>query len=101
MTEKLTPNEIIDALGGTSKVARLCEVQPPSVSEWRRNGIPKAQLRFLRLARPEIFERPQAELTGNDSLQRQPERGGRQPSSPKNMLDTVPDGAVIVPTPSL
>lgn len=50
-----TPSEIIDQLGGTFEVARLCEVQPPSVSEWRRNGIPKARLMFLRLARPEVF----------------------------------------------
>lgn len=57
MTKPFTPDEIIDALGGTSEVARLCEIQPPSVSEWRRKGIPKAQLKFLRLARPEVFEK--------------------------------------------
>jgi hypothetical protein len=50
-----TANMIIDRLGGTSETARLCEVKPPSVSEWRRTGIPKAQLRFLRLARPDVF----------------------------------------------
>lgn len=53
------PNQIIDALGGTSETARLCEVQPPSVSEWRRKGIPKAQLKFLKLARPDVFEEPE------------------------------------------
>lgn len=52
------PNQIIDALGGTSETARLCEVQPPSVSEWRKKGIPKAQLKFLKLARPDVFEAP-------------------------------------------
>lgn len=50
------PNMIIDRLGGTSETARLCEVKPPSVSEWRKTGIPKAQLKFLKLARPEVFE---------------------------------------------
>lgn len=55
MTSEKTPDEIIDALGGTSEVARLCEVQPPSVSEWRKLGIPKARLAFLRLARPAVF----------------------------------------------
>ena len=50
------PNTIIDRLGGTSATARLCEVQPPSVSEWRKAGIPKAQLKFLKLARPEVFD---------------------------------------------
>lgn len=57
MNTNLNPNEVIDALGGTSEVARLCEIQPPSVSDWRKYGIPKAQMKFLRLAKPEIFER--------------------------------------------
>lgn len=51
-----TANRIIDGLGGTSETARLCDVKPPSVSEWRKTGIPKTQLKFLKLARPEIFE---------------------------------------------
>lgn len=50
------PNTIIDRLGGTSETARLCEVQPASVSEWRTNGIPKARLMYLRAAKPEVFE---------------------------------------------
>ncbi|KRG47370.1 Rha family transcriptional regulator [Stenotrophomonas panacihumi] len=54
-------NQIIDALGGTFAVARLCKVKPPSVSEWRRNNeIPNARLQFLRLARPDAFEGPPA-----------------------------------------
>lgn len=51
-----TSNTIIDRLGGTSETARLCDVKPPSVSEWRKTGIPKAQLKFLRLARPDVFD---------------------------------------------
>ena len=51
-------NQIIDALGGTFAVARLCNVRPPSVSEWRRTGIPEARLQFLRLARPDVFGPP-------------------------------------------
>ena len=48
-------SEIIDALGGTFRVAELCEVRPPSVSDWRKNGIPRARMMFLRIAKPEIF----------------------------------------------
>lgn len=48
-------NQIIDALGGTAEVARLCHVKSPSVSEWRTNGIPPARLQYLRLLRPEVF----------------------------------------------
>lgn len=50
------PSLIIDRLGGTSETARLCEVQPPSVSEWRHKGIPRAQLKFLKAVRPDVFE---------------------------------------------
>ena len=50
-------NQIIDKLGGTYAAARLCEVTPPSVSEWRaKNAIPKARLMFIKLARPDVFE---------------------------------------------
>lgn len=48
-------NDIIDALGGTTTVAKLCQVKTPSVSEWRRHGIPVARLQYLRLLRPEVF----------------------------------------------
>lgn len=53
----ITPDQIIDALGGTAEVARLCEVSSQAVSQWRSNGIPRAQLRFLRVVRPETFVR--------------------------------------------
>lgn len=47
---------LIEALGGTTQVAALCDIKSPSVSEWKRNGIPKAQRNFLRLARAEIVQ---------------------------------------------
>ncbi len=49
---------LIDQLGGTVATATLAEVTPAAVSQWRRTGIPKARLMFLRLARPEIFAAP-------------------------------------------
>ncbi|PYE21354.1 hypothetical protein C7410_115197 [Paraburkholderia silvatlantica] len=52
---ELDPNIIIDRLGGTTAVAKLCECRPPSVHQWRQDGIPKYRLQFLRLARPEVF----------------------------------------------
>lgn len=52
-------NLIIDNLGGTNAVATMCDVKPPSVSEWRRLGIPKSRLMYLRLLRPEVFEEEQ------------------------------------------
>lgn len=54
MDEK-TPSEIIDALGGTTAVARIFDIRPPSVTEWKTEGIPKARLMYLKLAHPELF----------------------------------------------
>lgn len=48
--------EIIQRLGGPTKTATLCEVTPQAVVQWRQNGIPKQQLKFLRLARPDVFQ---------------------------------------------
>ena len=35
-----TATELIEILGGTNAVARLFSVRPPSVTGWRRDGIP-------------------------------------------------------------
>lgn len=50
-----TDTEIIDALGGTAAVARLCQVKKPSVSEWRKKGIPSARRMYLEAVRPDVF----------------------------------------------
>lgn len=50
------PNKIIDALGGTAEVARLCELRMPTVSCWRKNGIPRPWLLYFTLLRPELFQ---------------------------------------------
>lgn len=58
-TKKTTPEEarrVIDALGGTNAVARLCGIKSPSVSSWKKNGIPHSWVRFLSLLRPDLFK---------------------------------------------
>ena len=57
----MNPSVIIDALGGTFRVAELCEVRPPSVSDRKKHGIPRARMMFLRVARPEVFQALEAE----------------------------------------
>lgn len=47
---------VIDNLGGTAAVAKLCDLRSPSVSEWKRNGIPKGWRAFLLAEHPEAFE---------------------------------------------
>jgi len=49
-------SDLIDALGGTSEVARLCDLTTGAVSQWRTNGIPRAWKKYLQLAKPSIFE---------------------------------------------
>lgn len=39
--------EIIEILGGTAATARLAGVKSPSVSAWKKNGIPDDRLVFL------------------------------------------------------
>lgn len=64
-------NQIIDALGGTSVVARLFNIEPPSVSEWRaKNHIPQARLMYLRLLRPDVFSAVDAEMPPNSEEKR-------------------------------
>lgn len=53
---------VIEKIGGTAAMARLCDVKMPSVSEWKTTGIPSARLQFLRLARPDVFAAIELEL---------------------------------------
>jgi hypothetical protein len=55
-TEKRDPIacRIIDGLDGTVAVADLCDIDPGAVSQWRKNGIPRPRIQFLRLARPDF-----------------------------------------------
>lgn len=48
-------SKIIDELGGTATVARLCKVKAPSVSAWRKTGIPPARRQYLEVIRPDVF----------------------------------------------
>jgi hypothetical protein len=46
---------VIKNLGGTNATARLCEIQPSSVSDWRWTGIPKPWKKYFSVIKPEIF----------------------------------------------
>ena len=56
MDKKELANHVIDELGGTSVVARMCDIKPPSVSEWRNSGIPKPWEMYLKCLRPGLFK---------------------------------------------
>lgn len=42
--------KIISALGGTAAVARMFGLTMPSVSDWKRDGIPKTRMMYLQAA---------------------------------------------------
>lgn len=56
-----TDSQIIDLLGGTARVAELCQVASPSVSEWRQKGIPRARRMYLQVLYPDVFSEERRE----------------------------------------
>ncbi|AOV02777.1 YdaS family helix-turn-helix protein [Delftia tsuruhatensis] len=42
--------QVIEALGGTAAVARIFDVKQPSVSDWKKDGIPASRVMFLKVA---------------------------------------------------
>jgi DNA-binding transcriptional regulator YdaS (Cro superfamily) len=44
---KLTDTAIIDLLGGTAKVAKMCKVDSAAVSNWKIRGIPADKYMLL------------------------------------------------------
>ncbi len=44
MRAMMSASEIIDVLGGTNSVAAMLGIRPPSVSEWKKAGIPEDKL---------------------------------------------------------
>jgi hypothetical protein len=42
--------QVIEALGGTAAVARIFNLSMPSVSDWKKDGIPEARVMFLKVA---------------------------------------------------
>jgi hypothetical protein len=50
--------KVVQAFGGATKLARVCGVEPQSVSGWMRKGIPQAREQYLRLLNPAAFKRP-------------------------------------------
>ena len=39
---------VIDELGGVTAVSKICEISTAAVAQWRKKGIPKPRVQFLR-----------------------------------------------------
>ena len=53
---RMEDSRIIDALGGTDKVAALCALHKSAISQWRKRGIPRAWRLYLKKLRPSLFK---------------------------------------------
>jgi len=62
----MTDSEAIDALGGTTFVAEVLKIKPPSVSGWRENGIPTGRKQTLALLFPDKVPQSWKELLPTD-----------------------------------
>lgn len=104
-TESVEANRVIEALGGPSEAGAKLGISKSAVSQWRKNGVPKTQMKYLRVAHPEIFggeavvSPPIPARRATDPAPA-PGHGGRQPASPHNILDTVPMRAVVTSLPA-
>jgi len=47
--------EIIESLGGTAEVSRIFKLSMPSISDWKKTGIPRARMMFLEVAHAEAL----------------------------------------------
>lgn len=45
--------QIIEALGGTAAVSRVFGLSMPSVSDWKKAGIPKTRMMYLEAVYPD------------------------------------------------
>ncbi|HFC8542693.1 TPA: Cro/CI family transcriptional regulator [Neisseria weaveri] len=50
-------SKFINLIGGVTKVAELCGITKGAVSQWKKNGIPKAQMNFLKTKFPREWKK--------------------------------------------
>lgn len=75
--------KVIDALGGTFAVARIFDIKPPSVSDWKKDGIPRARVMYLKAAYRKVLAGIDlAEATATHRL-RPSDQELAQPSTPE------------------
>lgn len=91
--------KIISLLGGNAKTAELCQVTPGAVSQWLHSGIPKHQLKFLKLARPDVFKEleSQEHLAPNrrDDIAPEPGLDPDEPPTPGSLTCRIPDQPLV------
>ena len=65
----MSANKIIDELGGTVEAARFFEVTTGAVSQWRKAGIPRARMMYVRAMRPDIIDLSDTKVGAGETAQ--------------------------------
>lgn len=66
--------QIIEALGDTAAVARMFGIRMPSVSEWKRAGIPPARLMYLEAVHKERLKGIEISAASRQHIARKPRK---------------------------
>lgn len=93
---------VIERLGGTSEVARLCECSPQAVSQWfgpdpvtqLPRHIPNPRLLFLKAIRPDVFKQLAEEAAAE-------QKGGESGQSPAGLQDDEDSDEILPPEPAV
>lgn len=70
--------QIIEALGDTAAVARMFGIRMPSVSEWKRTGIPPARLMYLEAVHKKRLKGIEISAASRQHIARKPRNKQRQ-----------------------
>ena len=62
--------EFIKELGGVSAVAEICGITRGAVSQWQKNGIPKAQMNFLKAKFPVQYKQISDDINPNQGAEK-------------------------------
>lgn len=68
ISDPVQASQLIDSLGGTKRVAALCSVRAPSISQWRRRGIPRPWALFFQAKFPDKFDADGNVVAGADPV---------------------------------
>jgi DNA-binding transcriptional regulator YdaS (Cro superfamily) len=107
--------DYVKGRGSQRSLAQKLSITPVLISQWANELRPVPPERCVEIEvatkgevsrkdlRPNDWQKIWPELAAPKSRRAtdptpEPGRAGRQPASPHNILDTVPEGAVVVPT---